>query len=792
MILDGAMGTLMQKKGMPKGVCPELWGTENEEAIIEEQLNYINSGSNAIYTFSFGGTRYKLDEFGLGDRTIELNRRLAQISKKAAGDKAFVAGDIGSTGRFIKPYGDVDFNKAVDIYKEQITGLLEGGVDFFIIETMIDIQEARVALIAAKELCNLPVCVSMTFAEDGFTLTGTDPVAALITLQSLGADAVGCNCSTGPEAMLKIIEAMKPYAKVPLLVKPNAGLPRLVDGNTVFDLKPEEFAAFMPRFVETGANLLGGCCGTLPQYIKALKDSIKGLSPIPPSPKKTGTLSSSRKAVFIGGNNPLAIIGERINPTGKKKLQESLREGKMAEVVSLAHEQVEKGANILDINVGMPGINEKEKMTEAVELLSAKLDIPLCIDSTSADVIESALRIYPGRALINSINGDKAQLEKLLPIATKYGAMVIILPLNEKGVPMKADLRKDIVQEVFNEAQKYGYEKQDIIVDGLVMTVSSNQEAALETIELIDWCTNKFGCNTVIGLSNVSFGLPERNWLNSAFYTMAVGKGLTAAIANPSNEILMNLKAACDVLTCRDKNCENYILRFSNKKPTESLNANKVADKTPAERVYDSVLKGNKEEIGRHIKETLDSGIHPSDIVDKHLIPAINLVGNLYDKKEYFLPQLIMSAETMKEAFNLLEPLLKSSGKNVVEKAKIIIATVKGDIHDIGKNIVSLMLRNYGFQVYDLGKDVDAHTIISKAKELDADIIALSALMTTTMSEMKNVIDLAKNEGISCRFMIGGAVVTGQYAEEIGADGYSADAYTAVKLASELSDNDKS
>ena len=788
MILDGAMGTLMQKRGMPKGVCPELWAVENEEALLKEQEAYVNAGSNAIYTFTLGGNRLKLDEYGLGDRTIELNRRNAQISRKAAGEKAYVVGDIGSTGRFIRPYGDVPFEKAVDIYKEQVTGLLEGGVDFFVIETMIDIQETRAALIAIKELCDLPVCVSMTFAEDGYTLTGTDPVTALITLQSLGADAVGCNCSTGPEDMVKVIKAMKPYAKVPLLVKPNAGLPRLVDGNTVFDLKPNEFGAFMPQFVEIGANLIGGCCGTSPEYIKTLTKSIKGMSPMAPYPQKFSAISSARKSVFLGQNNPLAIIGERINPTGKKKLQESLREGKVSELLLLAHDQVEAGADILDINLGMPGINEKEKMLETIELLATKVDIPLCIDSTSPEVVESALRIYPGRALLNSINGDKAQLQKLLPVAAKYGAMVIVLPLNEAGVPMKAKDRQEIVEQVFKEAQKCGYEKEDIVVDGLVMTVSSNQEAALETLSLIDWCTHTFGCNSVIGLSNVSFGLPERNWLNSSFYVMAVSKGLTAAIANPSNDILMSLKAACNVLTCRDKNSEKYISIFS-KSTATAVVLPSGKEKSAVEMVYEAVLKGNKEEIQKHINSALEAGIEASTIVDSYLIPAISKVGDLYDKKEYFLPQLIMSAETMKEAFYKLEPLLKSSSNGAQkEKAKVVIATVKGDVHDIGKNIVSLMLRNYGFSVHDLGKDVDAHTIISKAKELKADIIALSALMTTTMPEMKIVIDLARSEGIECKFMVGGAVVNEQYANEIGADGYSADAYAAVKLATRMSE----
>lgn len=792
-ILDGANGTELQKRGMPTGVCPEQWAIENPDIIKQIQKAYIAAGSNIIYTCTFGGNGVKLGEFGLGDRTFEINKRLAQLAKEAADGKCLVAGDIASTGRFIKPLGDMQFEECVDIFKEQVRGLLAGGVDLFVIETMIDIQEARAALLAVKESCDLPVCVSMSFDESLRTLTGTDPVTALITLQSLGADAVGCNCSTGPEHMVEIITKMKPYAKVPLMAKPNAGLPRLVNGVTVFDMGAEEFGSFAERFIQAGVNLLGGCCGTSPDYIRELYRNCRDLTPQNPVFSQYSAVSSSRKTVFFGINKPVAIVGERINPTGKKGLQAELREGSTNEIRKFAHEQIEKGADILDVNVGMPGIDEKEVMVNTVTLLSSISDAPLCLDSSSPEVLEAALRIYPGRALINSISHEKIKLERLLPVAAKYGAMFILLPLSDEGVPEKAIQRQAIVQEVFNKAAVYGYKKNDIVVDGLVMTVSSNQEAALETLKLIEWCSKEFGCGTIVGLSNVSFGLPERGWVNAAFMSMAIAKGLTMAIANPSSDLLMCIKMACDVIMKNDINSRNYITYFNNKeKPltgeNESRTGEKNTEKNTGERIFDAVLNGDNEGIGVLVDKAVAEKIAPQDIVDLYLIPAISQVGKLFDEKRYFLPQLIQSAETMKAGFTVLEPLLKQKNSNEEKEAiVIVIATVKGDIHDIGKNIVGLMLRNYGFKVHDLGKDVSAEEIVYQAKTLKAHIIGLSALMTTTMVEMEEVINLAKEQGLSCRFMIGGAVVDEEYAKVIGADGYSRDAYEAVKLAKRLS-----
>jgi len=789
LVLDGATGTELQKRGMPLGVCPEQWVLDNPGVLVAIQKEYRDAGSDVVYTCTFGGNRIKLAEFGLGDKTREINQCLAELSRKAMGKDGLVAGDLAPTGQFIKPFGNVPFEDAVDVYKEQVRGLLDGGVDFFVIETMMDIQEARAALLAVKESCDLAVCVSMTFDQAGKTLTGTDPVTALITLQALGADAVGCNCSTGPQDMLNIISAMRPYARIPLLAKPNAGLPKLIDGKTVFDMMPDKFGSFMLSFISQGVGLIGGCCGTSPEYIKQIRSQVTRMKPVPPDPKRIFAVNSARKTVFAGSDRPLVVIGERINPTGKQKMQEELKEGKTLEVKKFAQEQIEKGASILDVNVGMPGINERDTMIKIVEQLSAIAEAPLCLDSASPEVLEAALRMYPGRALINSISGEKSKLKKLLPLAAKYGAAFILLPLSEKGVPETAEERIQIIENVFAEAQKFGYQKHDFVVDGLVMTVSSDQKAAQETLKVISWCTNMFGCNTVVGLSNVSFGLPERGWINATFLAMAAGHGLTMVIANPSNDMLMRIKMASDVLTSRDPNSMRYIgFCWENKEEAERPRTHKRVLK-PAEQLYDAVLMGDRDNIRTLLDAALREGLSASDAVEQRLIPAIMQVGILYEKKIYYLPQLIQSAETLKDAFEILEPLLAPGKKSGRKKAIVVLATVKGDIHDIGKNIVALMLRNYGFTVHDLGKDVPAEEIIRKATETKADIVGLSALMTTTMVEMKQVIDHARKSNLGSRFMVGGAVVNEHYAKEIGADGYAKDAHAAVKLAESLAKN---
>ena len=777
-VLDGATGTELQKRGMPLGVCPEQWVCENPDALMEIQREYVANGSDILYTCTLGGNGLKLKDYGIDD-VVRINREAARLSKKAAAGKALVAGDIAPTGQLMQPFGDYAFEEIVNVYKEQVKGLLEGGVDLFAIETMMDIQEARAALLAVKESCDLPAIVTMTFEKGGHTINGTDPLTALVTLQSLGADAVGCNCSTGPKEMLAIIRDLKPYARVPLVAKPNAGLPRLVNGRTVFDMNADEYASYMENFAEAGVNLLGGCCGTSPEFIRKIASIVKGR-------KGRGIegasnplmLSSSRKTVFIDKALPLCVIGERINPTGKKKLREELMAGSMDLVSEYAMEQIDEGASVLDVNAGVPGIDEAKTLTEMVTNLSTLVQAPLCLDSSSPEALESALRVYPGRALINSVSCEEIKLKKVLPVAAKYGAAFVLLPLADAGVPEEAEERIQIIQRVFSEAQKYGYTRSDFLVDGLVMTIASNQAASMETLKVLRWCSETFGANTIVGLSNVSYGLPERNWINTAFLAMLMAGGLSAAIMNPGMETLMHVKRASDALTGKDHNSLGYIQAYGS-------DAKAKDEKKQGDPVYNAVLDGLCADAVKSIQAALDNGEKPGKILDEHLIPAITKVGELYEKKAYFLPQLIQSAEAMKAAMQLINPLLRLAGSEA-SKGRVVLATVKGDIHDIGKNIVGLMLRNYGFEVFDLGKDVPAEVIVQKAREVQADVIGLSALMTTTMVEMRHVVQLARDQMPGVRIIIGGAAVDEGYAKEIRADAYAGDAYAAVKKAEAL------
>lgn len=790
LILDGATGTELQNKGLPQGECPEKWVLEHPEALIEVQRQYIQAGSKAVYAFTFGANPIKLKSYGLEDKVVEMNRKLVEISKEAVGEAGYVAGDLSPTGEYIEPMGKVTFEKAVECYKKQVEGLLLGGVDFFVIETMMDIQEARAALLAVKESCDLPVFVSMTFQENRRTLTGTDPVTALITLQNLGADVVGCNCSTGPETMVKIITEMKPYAAIPLMAKPNAGLPKYVDGKTCFDMGKDEFASYGIQLIQAGANVIGGCCGTDPSYIRELNQTIGHASPIPWEAEKRSMVSSGREVVNIGVETPITIIGERINPTGKKKLQALLRKGEIDTLQDIAAEQVEQGAKILDVNVGMSGIDEKELMAKTVQLLAGTVRVPLCIDSSDPKVVEAALRIYPGRAIVNSVSLEEVKIRELLPIAAKYGAMIIVLPVSDEGIPKTLEDRKLIIQKIMDKAAQYGYTEKDVIVDGLVMAVSSNPRYAGLTLDTISWCTETLRTNTVVGLSNISFGLPQRQWMNGTFLAMAAGRGLNMAIANPSNDVVMNIRQASDVLAQRDEGCKNYLGTFGGTKKNLSPTREKVELEETAggqeisAAIHQTVLNGEKNKIVPILKKAVGQGMDPKKIMNEVMIPSITEVGELYEKEIYFLPQLILSGETMRQGCNWLETLFKKEEQTSL--GKVITATVKGDIHDIGKNIVVLMLRNHGFTVVDLGKDVAAETIIQKAKEENADIIGLSALMTTTMVQMKEVIKQAAEENLPSRIIVGGAVVTQEYADEIGAHGYSKDANGAVQLVKKL------
>lgn len=792
-ILDGATGSNLQKAGMKSGECPEQWILNHPDIFIDLQKKYIEAGSDAVYAPTFTSTRVKLDEYGLGAKQREYVGKLVGLSKQAVEEsrtdrKIYVLGDISMTGLQIQPLGTMPFEELVDIYKEQVTLSVEAGVDGFVIETMMSLQEARAAVLAVKESCDLPVFVTMTFQEDGRTLYGTSPETAMVVLQEMGVDAVGINCSTGPDKMVDAVKSMKRYAKVPVIVKPNAGLPALVDGETVYDMGPDEFARAMKKLAEAGATVLGGCCGTTPEHICCLKEALKEQMFKPLVPARERTLTTERNVTSISLDGTFTIVGERINPTGKKALQEQLRQGQLDLVVEMAEEQVEKGARILDVNMGMNGIDEKEMMLKAVQELTMTVDVPLSIDSSYVEVVEQALRIYPGRALINSISLETEKFEKLIPIARKYGAMFILLPLSNEGLPKDLDEKIRIIDTIVASAKDHGLSTQDIVVDGLVATIGANKRAALEVFETIHYCKKELGVATICGLSNISFGLPERVFVNTAFLTVAISQGLTMAIANPSQTLLTNAALATDLLLNKEEADLRYIEGVSK---TEVVTASQGGSSTQIDGhpLYVAVVKGKDAKITQLVEEELKQGVEPETLIDSHLIPAINYVGELFEQKKYFLPQLIASAETMKKAVEILEPLLEAKRRG--EKlATIVMATVKGDIHDIGKNLVVLMLKNYGYDVIDLGKDVETDDILKTAIEKDAKVIGLSALMTTTMMEMKTVVDRAKEMGVKAKIVIGGAVVTQDFADEIGADGYSSDAREAVKVVSRLLEQD--
>lgn len=796
-ILDGATGTNLMEKGMPMGVCPEAWILENKEIMIDLQRRYVEAGTQILYAPTFTANRIKLEEYDLSDRLEQMNRDLVKISKEAAGGKAYVAGDMTMTGKQLFPLGDLMFEELVDVYKEQARILDDEGVDLFVVETMMSLQESRAAVIAIREVSDLPIMVSLTYNEDGRTLFGTTPEVAVVVLQSLGADVIGVNCSTGPAEMAPLVAKMAEYATIPILAKPNNGFPELIDGKTIYRTTPEEFAQAGVSLVEAGAAIVGGCCGTTPAHIRALAGLVKGMEVHTPLAHHRSILTSERKSVEVSLDGNFMVVGERINPTGKKKLQAELREGKLDLVREMARQQEENGARILDINMGMNGIDEKEMMQKVIYEVSSTVDCPLCIDSSYVEVIEAALRIYPGRALINSISMESAKLEALLPVAKKYGAMFILLPVSDEGLPKDGEEKKAIINAVYDRALQEGLAHEDIVVDGLVATIGANPEAARECFDTIAYCKDEKKLPTICGLSNISFGLPERIYVNTAFLTMAICKGLTMAIANPSQEILMNGAFSSDLLLHRPDSDIRYIERMNRLAEEKARFETVVVKKENADvsgssdsaskgsAVFQAVLKGNKGTILDEVKKELALGKKPEGIINDDLIPAINEVGVLFDKKKYFLPQLIGSANTMKLAIDYLEPMLekKDSGADM---PTLVIATVEGDIHDIGKNLVVLMLKNYGYRVIDMGKDVPAEDIIETAIKEHAAIIGLSALMTTTMMRMKDVVEMCKEKHCGSKVIIGGACITQNFADEIGADGYSKDAAECVRLVERL------
>lgn len=821
--LDGATGSNLVKAGMPSGVCPEQWILEHQDVMLQLQKDYVQAGTNILYAPTFTANCVKLAEYHLEKNMTSMIRDLVAISKKAAestpGHPVYVAGDLTMTGEQLKPMGKMELETLIDIYKEQILCLVDAGADLLVVETMMSLAETRAALIAAKEVCDLPVIATLTFEADGRTLFGTDAKTAAIVLESLGASAIGANCSTGPAQMESIISEMVSHTRIPVIAKPNAGLPFLDEnGTTCYNMEAEEFAEEMEVLVNAGATILGGCCGTTPEFIRQIHERFGTDAKVAASRRPDGIryLTSERITHSFGLDDGFFVVGERINPTGKKALQAQLREGSFEKVIQFAEEQEACGAKVLDINMGMSGIDEKASMLRALEEVSGVTNLPLSLDSSYVEVLEAALRNYPGRALVNSVSLETEKFEKLLPIVAKYGAMFILLPLSDAGLPKDIEEKKEIIHKIYDRALSLGMCKEDIVVDGLVATVGANPKAALETLETIRYCKEN-GFATICGLSNISFAMPERSFVNTAFLTLAIQAGLTMAIANPSQELLMSCALAADLLLNKEEAALRYIeyaggVRERREEKEAELakklallenqgttaktgtagNAAKeaTADNGPQinemqDKLKTAVLKGNRNGIVKITKEALESGEKPAELLNQVLLPAINQVGEFFDQGKYFLPQLIASAEAMKNSIEVLEPLLQTGGTGE-EMPVVVIATVEGDIHDIGKNLVALMLKNHGFHVIDLGKDVPQAKILESAKEHHAEFIALSALMTTTMQRMREIVAAAKEEGITAKIIIGGAVITQEYADEIGADGYSKDAADAVKLAKSL------
>lgn len=822
--LDGATGSNLVKAGMPSGVCPEQWILEHREVMLQLQKEYVQAGTNILYAPTFTANRVKLAEYHLEKNMSSMIHDLVAISKEAAtdtpGHPVYVAGDITMTGEQLRPMGKMELEDLIAIYKEQILCLVDAGADLLVVETMMSLAETRAALIAAKEVCDLPVIATLTFEADGRTLFGTDAKTAAVVLESLGASAIGANCSTGPAQMEGIISDMVSVTTIPIIAKPNAGLPFLDEnGTTCYNMEAEEFTEEMQVLVNVGATILGGCCGTTPEFIRQIHDHFGTEARVTAARRPEGIryLTSERITHSFGLEDGFFVVGERINPTGKKALQAQLREGNFEKVIQFAEEQETCGAKVLDINMGMSGIDEKLCMLRALEEVSGVTNLPLSLDSSYVEVLEAALRNYPGRALVNSVSLETEKFEKLLPIVAKYGAMFILLPLSDAGLPKDMEEKKEIIHKIYDRALSLGMRKEDIVVDGLVATVGANPKAALETLETIRYCKSN-GFATICGLSNISFAMPERGFVNTAFLTLAIQSGLTMAIANPSQEMLMSCALATDLLLNKEEAALRYIeyaggvkerreekeaelsrklalleqqgTKADSTDNTEVPSAVTASKDTPQinemqEKLKTAVLKGNRNGIVKITNEALESGEKPVELLNQVLLPAINLVGEYFDQGKYFLPQLIASAEAMKNSIEVLEPLLQT-GNSGEEMPVVVIATVEGDIHDIGKNLVALMLKNHGFHVIDLGKDVPQAKILETAKEHHAEFIALSALMTTTMQRMREIVAAAKQEGITAKIIIGGAVITQEYADEIGADGYSKDAADAVKLAKSL------
>lgn len=785
LLFDGAMGTMLQESGLKPGGCPEELNASNPDAVKSVHKKYIDAGADIVTTNTFGGTRPKLEEYGLAERLDELNRaavRAARDAASGAGRPVFVAGGMGPTGKFIKPIGSMGFDEAYDAFAEQAGSLAAAGADLLIIETMSDIKEARAAVIAAKAVTNLPVAITMSFQQDLRTLLGTPPEAAVAVFEAVGADIIGANCSLGPEGLYEVAKVMAKVARVPLMFQPNAGLPKLVDGKTVYPAPPEELAEYAKKFLDLGVAVIGSCCGSTPEHTRAMAAVIKsyGTKKTFSAPARQTILASRTKTISIGGGSMPVIIGERINPTGRKDLTAELQGLKTSLVKKEARGQTEAGASLIDINVGLPGGDESVLMPQVLRAVEEATDLPVVIDSTDPAAIEAALKETGGKALVNSVTGDRERLESILPLVKKYGAAVVGLTIDEEGVPKTAEMRVEIAKRILAACESIGIPKEDLVIDALVLTASAEQEQAYETLQAVSMIKRELGLATSLGVSNISFGLPDRAVINAAYLTMALGHGLDAAMVNPYDPKMNDAISAGAVLMGRDKRAEKYIGTRRGKAAAGPQDKAKSAALPVDKKIFNAVIEGDRENIPALVEEALGAGMDPMALSNDCLIPALTEVGRLFEKKEFFLPQVMQSGETMKAAFARLKQEMK--GEEAGKNGTIVLATVFGDVHDIGKNILSTLLENHGIRVIDLGKNVPKEIILDEAVKHNADVIGLSALMTTTMTQMDALIKERDARGIKIPVVIGGAVVTEAYAKSVGAAGSSRDALEAVAL----------
>ena len=755
---DGGMGSMLN---LSAGELPEKLNINEPERVFAVHKGYADAGADFITANTFGANSLKYDNVS------ELVKAAVELAKKA-GKK--VALDIGPTGKLLKPMGDLDFERAVELFSEVIEAGKDGA-DVVIIETMSDSYELKAAVLAAKEHCDLPVIASMIFDENGRLLTGGDMRSACAMLEGLGTDAVGINCGLGPKQMIELVKEMRENTSLPILVMPNAGLPESVDGKTVYNVSPQEFAEDMLTIAKQGVSYLGGCCGTTPEHIRAMIELCKDIPDSIPE-RKTDTIVSSYSTAVTIGEKPV-VIGERINPTGKKLFKEALRNNDIDYVIKEGLSQQEHGAHILDVNVGLPEIDEVKMLSDAVYNLQSVLPLPLQLDSSDPQALEKAMRIYNGKPMVNSVNGKQSSMKEIFPLVKKYGGVVVCLCLDENGIPETAQGRIDIAKKIINTAQEYGIDKKDLVVDALTMTISTNKDNAIETLKAVKYIRNELGVGTVLGVSNISFGLPKREAINTAFFTLALENGLSAGIINPLSESMMNAYYSYNALMGYDDNCAEYI---------ESVTLSQTAvSSTSSMDLKTAIIKGMKEDAGSCAKELLKD-TQPLDIINEYIIPALDVVGDGFEKNKIFLPQLLMSADSAKEAFNVIREHLVLLGQEKKSENKIVIATVEGDIHDIGKNIVKVLLSNYGFDVIDLGKDVKCEKVLEETIKNDCKLVALSALMTTTVTNMEKTIKLV-HENTDAKVLVGGAVLTKSYAKMIDADYYAKDAMESVRIA---------